>query len=85
VQSPKISIRTGLIGTALAALCCFTPLLVIVFGVFGLSALVGYLDNVLLPALVIFIVLTLDAVRRNRQHKHTSAAANSALNTGDKK
>ena len=41
----------GIAGTVIAALCCFTPVLVILFGVVGLSALVGYLDYVLLPAL----------------------------------
>ena len=39
----------GIAGTVIAALCCFTPVLVILFGVVGLSALVGYLDYVLLP------------------------------------
>jgi hypothetical protein len=35
----------------LVALCCFTPILVILLGVVGLSALTWYLDYVLLPAL----------------------------------
>ena len=30
----------GIAGTVIAALCCFTPVLVILFGVVGLSALV---------------------------------------------
>ncbi|MEL6919940.1 MAG: mercury resistance system transport protein MerF [Pseudomonadota bacterium] len=49
---------TGLIGTAVAALCCFTPVLVILLGAVGLSAIVGYLDYVLLPALGIFLLIT---------------------------
>ncbi|NJO36617.1 MAG: mercury resistance system transport protein MerF [Rhizobiales bacterium] len=49
---------TGVIGTILAVLCCFTPLLVILLGAVGLSAWVGGLDLVLLPALVIFIAIT---------------------------
>lgn len=57
-------LRTGLIGTAVAALCCFTPILVILFGVVGLSALVGWLDYVLLPALAIFIGITAYALWR---------------------
>ena len=44
---------TGIIGAAVAAVCCFTPALVILLGVVGLSGLVGYLDYVLLPALVV--------------------------------
>jgi len=47
-------IKTGLIGTVIAAICCFTPVLVILFGVAGLSAWLGWLDYVLLPALAVF-------------------------------
>ena len=61
-------LKTGIIGTVIAALCCFTPLLVILAGAVGLSAIVGYLDYVLLPALGIFIAITLFALyRRSRQ------------------
>ncbi|SDU23291.1 mercuric ion transport protein [Nitrosomonas ureae] len=56
-----------MIGTVVVALCCFTPLLVILLGVVGLSALTGYLDYVLLPALAIFIGLTIYAIQRKRQ------------------
>lgn len=56
----------GIIGTAIAALCCFTPVLVILVGLVGLSAIVGYLDFVLLPALVFFIGLTIYAIRRRQ-------------------
>jgi len=42
---------TGIIGTIIAALCCFTPLLVILLSAIGMSAIIGYLDLVLLPAL----------------------------------
>jgi mercuric ion transport protein len=59
-------IRFGIVGTTIAALCCFTPVLVILAGVVGLSALVGYFDYVLLPSLVFFIGLTGYALwRRN--------------------
>ena len=46
------------------ALCCFTPLLVIVLGVVGLSALTRYLDVVLLPALGAMIIITIIAFRK---------------------
>ena len=55
-------LKFGLAGTVIAALCCFTPVLVILFGAVGLPALVGYLDIVLLPALGIFILITLNAL-----------------------
>ena len=51
-------LKIGIIGSIIAALCCFTPVLVILFGAVGLSALIGYLDLVLLPALAIFLVIT---------------------------
>ncbi len=57
-------LKTGVIGTIIAALCCFTPVLVILFGVVGLSAAVGYLDYVLFPALGLFILLTVYALLR---------------------
>jgi len=45
-------------GAALAALCCFTPLLVVSLGALGLSALVGWwLDLILFPALGFFLIL----------------------------
>lgn len=46
--------RTGIVGTVIAALCCFTPILLLLFGAVGLSAFVGYLDYLLLPALFVF-------------------------------
>ncbi len=58
--------RFGVIGTVIAALCCFTPLLVALLSAVGLSALVGWLDYVLLPALIFFIMLTIYAVVRRR-------------------
>jgi purine-cytosine permease-like protein len=66
-HDPKTLIRVGVVGTVLVALCCFTPILVILLGVIGLSALTGYLDYVLLPALVVFIGLTIYAVLRKRK------------------
>ena len=67
MKDPKTLLRVSIIGTALVALCCFTPVLVILLGVVGLSALTGYLDYVLLPALAIFIGLTIYAIQRKRQ------------------
>ena len=64
----KKLLTTGVIGTVVAALCCFTPILVILFGVIGLSAWLGWIDYVLFPALGIFVLLTIYAVyQRSRQ------------------
>ncbi len=63
----KKLLTTGLIGTIVAALCCFTPILVVLLGAVGLSAIVGWLDYVLLPALFVFIAITVYAlVTKNR-------------------
>ena len=59
-------LKTGIVGSVLAALCCATPVLVILLGVVGLSAWVGWLDYVLIPALVVFIGITAYALHRRR-------------------
>ena len=60
-------LKYGLIGTVVAPLCCFTPILVILMGAVGLSALLGWLDIVLLPALAVFIGITLYALWRRQR------------------
>lgn len=55
-------LKTGIIGTAITALCCFTPVLVILLGAVGLSAIVPALDFVLLPALALFTAITVWAL-----------------------
>jgi len=47
----KKLLRTGSIGAALAAICCFTPALVVLAGFAGLSAIVVWLDYGLFPIL----------------------------------
>lgn len=66
MQSNQL-LRFGVIGTVIAALCCFTPILVILFAAVGLSWAVGYLDYVLLPALFVFIGLTIYALWRRQR------------------
>ncbi|MEO0383183.1 MAG: mercury resistance system transport protein MerF [Pseudomonadota bacterium] len=56
----------GIIGTVIAAICCFTPLLVWLLSAVGLSAAIGVLDFVLLPALAVFILITGYALWRRR-------------------
>jgi len=51
-------LKTGVIGTIIAALCCFTPVLAALLSAVGLSAIIGWLDFVLLPALLIFSAIT---------------------------
>ena len=68
MANPKTLLRVSVIGTVLVALCCFTPILVVLLGTLGLAAPTGYLDYVLLPALVFFIGLTCYAVWRKKKH-----------------
>ena len=60
-------LSAGIVGAVIAALCCFTPILVVPLGAVGLAALTGTLDYVLLPALVFFIGLTVYAVYTRRR------------------
>ncbi len=62
-------LKTGIIGSVVAALCCFTPVLLILFGAIGLVAFVGYLDYVLMPALVFFVALTAYAYMKKENGK----------------
>ena len=64
---------TGVVGTGIAALCCFTPVLVVLLGAVGLGAVTGYLDYVLLPALAFFVGLTIYAVIRKTKRSNTTS------------
>jgi mercuric ion transport protein len=57
----------ALVGTAVVAICCFTPVLVILLTAVGLAAVTPYLDYVLFPALAGFIVLTVISYRKWRK------------------
>ena len=57
-------LKIGAVGTVILALCCFTPVLVILLGAVGLAGIVGALDIVLLPALGIFIAITIYALTK---------------------
>ena len=63
---------TGIVGTVIAALCCFTPVLAVLLSFVGLSALLGWLDVVLLPALAVFIGLTIYALWRRQRNARNS-------------
>jgi mercuric ion transport protein len=57
---------TGIVGAALAILCCATPILVVSLGAVGLSALTGYLDYVLFPAVAVFVGIVIYALWRRK-------------------
>jgi mercuric ion transport protein len=60
-------LKVGVIGTIVTALCCFTPILVILLTTIGLTAIIGGLDYVLFPALAGFIVITGYALWKKQQ------------------
>ncbi|MDD9902453.1 MAG: mercury resistance system transport protein MerF [Rhodospirillaceae bacterium] len=62
-------LKVGIVGTIVAAICCFTPVLVLLFGAIGLGAFVGWLDIVLLPLLILFILITGYALWKRRTAK----------------
>ena len=57
-MTDKVLLKIGLVGSVIAAICSFTPLLVSLLGAIGLSSLFGMLDIVLLPAFAIVLVIT---------------------------
>jgi mercuric ion transport protein len=57
-------LKVGLVGSIVTVICCFTPFLVIVFGLAGLSLFLVYLDIILLPLLAIFLGTTIFALRK---------------------
>ena len=65
-MTDKGLLKVGIIGTVIAALCCFTPILVILLATVGLSAVLGWLDFVLIPALLIFLGITAYALWKRR-------------------
>jgi mercuric ion transport protein len=56
----------GLIGAAVSALCCFTPILVALLAAVGLSAVTGWLDYVLLPAIAVSLAVVIYALARRK-------------------
>ena len=63
----KNLLRTGLGGSIIAVICCFSPVLVILLGALGLSSWLGWLDYVLLPALGLFLAMTVYALIRRKK------------------
>ncbi len=61
-MSRSALLKAGVICTIISALCCFTPILVIVLAAVGLSSIVAWLDFILLPALAFFVLLTVYAL-----------------------
>lgn len=64
----KVLFRIGLVGTVVAAICCFTPVLVVTLTALGLAGAVAKIDSVLIPVLGAFVAFTFWAYsRRDRE------------------
>jgi mercuric ion transport protein len=62
-------ITTGVVGGALTAICCATPLLAVVLGAVGLTAWLAKADYVLIPALIICLGLIGVGLFRRRERQ----------------
>lgn len=62
IENPDRLLKWGLGGAFFAALCCFTPLLVVVVAGVGLSALIGWLDYALFPLLFFCLAVVAQAL-----------------------
>jgi mercuric ion transport protein len=60
-------VKTGIVGSVIAAICCATPVLVIALGAVGLSAWLGWIDYVLLPTLAVFLAMTVYGLWRRQR------------------
>ena len=58
----KRLLKGGLGGALFAALCCFTPLLVVALAGAGLSAITGWLDYALFPMLFLCLAVVAQAL-----------------------
>ncbi len=84
VEKPDRLLKWGLGGALFAALCCFTPVLVVVVAGVGLSAFTGWLDYALFPLLffslaVVAQALWLSAGRRGPNPKLWATAIATVL------
>jgi mercuric ion transport protein len=77
-MSDKGLLCTGATGSTIAAICCFTPALVLLLGALGLSAWLAWLDYVLLPALILFLGITIYALIRIQRARTGQARASEA-------
>lgn len=60
----KRGLYTSIIGTIFIAICCFTPILVILLVAVGLGFFTPYLDYILYPALALMLLVTFLSYRK---------------------
>lgn len=74
-------IWTGGIGAGVAAICCATPVLLIILPALGLAAWLGWIDWVLFPALAAFLGLAFFGYRQYR--REAAACCQTEVSKGD--
>jgi mercuric ion transport protein len=67
IMDANETFKAGIWGSIIAAICCFTPILVVALGLIGLAALTPYLDYVLFPLLGFFLVLAVYGWRNRKR------------------
>ena len=70
-NEPTTLLRRGLIGSVFAAICCFTPFLVLIVAGVGLSAIVGWFAYALFPMLFASLsVVAYALLQQTRRPRH---------------
>lgn len=72
--SPKAMIGIGGVGAIVTAVCCFTPVLVILLGGIGAGAAIAYLDMVLFPLLGLFLLILVVGILRYRHSQGSGSS-----------
>lgn len=62
-------ITTGIVGAIIAAICCATPVLAVLFGALGLTAWLAKADLLVLPALLLCVALVTFGLYRKQRHR----------------
>lgn len=62
-------VTTGAVGSAVAAICCATPIVAIVLGMLGLAAWLWIADYVVIPLLLVCLALLGVGLYRQRLHQ----------------
>ncbi len=69
---------TGAAGSFIAAICCFTPVLVVLLPAIGLATWLAWIDYALWPALALFLVLFGLGLYRWRREKQSGRSTGPA-------
>ena len=65
----RTSLRFGILGTAVAVLVCFSPVVITLLGILGLSSWFGWIDSVFHMVFLLSIGLIIFGLYRMWQHK----------------